>query len=118
MINNETRLNLAFRALSDSTRRAILTRLSKGAIPVNELAKPLGMSLPAVMQHLSVLEKSGLIRTIKVGRVRTCRVEPKALNLAEKWINQRRAEWEMYFDQLGEYPSTLETGEDSNARHK
>lgn len=118
MLNNEARLNLAFQALADPTRRSILTRLSKGAIPVGELAKPLGMSLPAVMQHLAVLEKSGLIRSIKVGRVRTCRVEPKALNLAEKWINQRRAEWELHFDQLGEYLSTLKTGEGPHARDK
>ncbi len=118
MLNNEVRLNLAFRALSDATRRNILARLSKGAIPVNELAKPLGMSLPAVMQHIAVLEKSGLVRSIKVGRVRTCIVEPKALNLVDKWINQRRAEWEMHFDHLGEYLKTLDKGDGPNARDK
>jgi DNA-binding transcriptional ArsR family regulator len=61
------------------------------------------MSLPAVMQHLAVLEGSGLVRSAKVGRVRTCRIEPKALSLAEQWINQRRAEWEQHFDQPGKY---------------
>jgi len=65
------------------------------------------MSLPAVMQHLAVLEESGLVRSEKVGRVRTCRIEPKALSLAEQWINQRRMEWEGRFDRLGDYLETL-----------
>ena len=65
------------------------------------------MSLPAVMQHLAVLEGSGLVRSVKVGRVRTCRIEPRALCLAEQWINQRRAEWELHFDKLGTLPSMI-----------
>ncbi len=65
------------------------------------------MSLPAVMQHLAVLEDSGLVRSVKLGRVRTCRIEPKALSLAEQLINRRRLEWQHHFDRLGEYLETL-----------
>ncbi|MFX5595242.1 metalloregulator ArsR/SmtB family transcription factor, partial [Acinetobacter baumannii] len=80
-----------------------------GPASVSELAQPLDISLPAVMQHLSVLENSGLVRSEKVGRVRTCRIEPEALSLAEQWINQRRLEWEQHFDRLGAYLETLKT---------
>jgi DNA-binding transcriptional ArsR family regulator len=100
-------LDRTFQALADPTRRAILAELTRGPSSVSKLARPLAMSLPAVMQHLAVLEDSGLVRSAKVGRVRTCRIEPKALSLAEQWINQRRAEWERHFDQLGEYLNTL-----------
>jgi len=110
MPNNNVRLDLAFQALADSTRRSILAQLTRGPSSVSKLARPLAMSLPAVMQHLAVLEGSGLVRSVKVGRVRTCRIEPKALNLAEQWINQRRAEWEQHFDQLDEYLNTLVKG--------
>jgi DNA-binding transcriptional ArsR family regulator len=71
------------------------------------LAQPLAMSLPAVMQHLAVLEGSGLVRSQKVGRVRTCRIEPQALSQAEQWINQRRSEWEGRLDRLGAYLETI-----------
>src|SRR5258708_34182 len=101
MLNKVTCIYLEFQALWDSTRMAILVELARGASSVRKLARPLAMSLPAVMQHLAVLEGSGLVRSVKVGRVRTCRIEPKALSLAEQWINQRRAEWEQHFDQLG-----------------
>lgn len=107
MLNKVTALDQTFQALADSTRRAILAELTRGPSTVSKLARPLAMSLPAVMQHLAVLEGSGLVRSVKVGRVRTCRIEPKALSLAERWINQRRAEWERHFDQLGEYLNTL-----------
>jgi DNA-binding transcriptional ArsR family regulator len=107
MLNNSARLDLTFQALADSTRRSILAQLTRGPSSVSKLARPLAMSLPAVMQHLAVLEGSGLVRSVKVGRVRTCRIEPKALSLAEQWINQRRSEWEQHFDQLGEYLKTL-----------
>ena len=70
---------------------------------MSELARPLGMSLPAVMQHLSVLEDSRLVRSEKIGRVRTCRIEPRALSRAEQWINHRRVEWQRRLDQLGDY---------------
>jgi len=118
MLNNSVRLDLTFQALADSTRRAILARLTRGPSSVSKLARPLAMSLPAVMQHLAVLEGSGLVRSVKVGRTRTCRIEPKALSLAEQWINQRRAEWERHFDQLGEYLNTLAKAGAAHAKDK
>src|SRR6202048_4992714 len=107
MLNKVTALDLTFQALADSTRRAILAELTRGPSSVSKLARPLAMSLPAVMQHLAALESSGLVRAGKGGRVRTCRIEPKALSLAEQWINQRRTEWERHFDQLGDYLNAL-----------
>ena len=103
MLNKNTSLDLAFQALADPTRRSMLAQLARGPTSVSELARPLAMSLPAVMQHLAVLEGSGLVRSEKVGRVRTCRIEPQALSLAEQWISNRRIEWEQHLDQLGEY---------------
>jgi DNA-binding transcriptional ArsR family regulator len=76
---------------------------------VSELARPLPMSLPAAMQHLGVLEAAGLVRSEKLGRVRTCAIEAKALSKAEQWINARRVEWEHRLDRLGEYLKTLES---------
>lgn len=108
MLNRNSALDSTFQALADSTRRAMLSQLSRGPATVSKLARPLSMSLPAVMQHLAVLESSGLVRSEKTGRVRTCRIEPKALNLAEQWINQRRSEWEQNLDRLGEYLKTLQ----------
>ena len=96
-------LDLMFQALADPTRRAIVERLGRGPVSVSELAAPFHMSLPAVVQHLAVLEASGLVRSEKVGRVRTCRMEPRALSLAEQWIDQRRADWERRLDRLGDY---------------
>jgi DNA-binding transcriptional ArsR family regulator len=107
MLNQSTQLDLTFQALADPARRSMLARLSRGPSSVSELARPLSMSLPAVMQHLAVLESSGLVRSEKTGRVRTCRIEPQALSEAEQWINQRRTEWELRFDRLGEYLKTL-----------
>jgi DNA-binding transcriptional ArsR family regulator len=118
MLNKSTALDQTFQALADATRRAILAELTRGPSSVSKLARPLAMSLPAVMQHLAVLEESGLVRSVKVGRVRTCRMEPKALSLAEQWINQRRAEWERHLDRLGEYLSTLVRGEGTHAKDK
>ena len=80
-----------------------MERLSKGPASVSELAEPLPMTLPAVMQHVGVLEASGLVRSQKTGRVRTCRIEPGALRMAEQWINERRTTWERRLDRLGEY---------------
>jgi DNA-binding transcriptional ArsR family regulator len=107
MLNKSDALDLTFQALADSTRRSMLARLSREPSSVSELARPLAMSLPAVMQHLKVLEDSGLVRSVKVGRIRTCRIEPKALSVAEQWINQRRLEWQGHFDRLGDYLETL-----------
>jgi DNA-binding transcriptional ArsR family regulator len=92
-----------FHALADPSRRMIVEQLSAGPASVSELARPLPMSLPAVTQHLQVLEDSGLVRSEKVGRVRTCRIEPKALRPVERWISDRRATWERRLDSLGEY---------------
>ena len=96
-------LDRVFQALADPARRNIVERLSRGPASVSELAEPLEMSLPAVMQHLQVLESSGLVRSEKAGRVRTCRIEPRALRAAEEWIARRRAVWERRFDRLGEF---------------
>jgi DNA-binding transcriptional ArsR family regulator len=118
MLNKVAALDLTFQALADSTRRAILAELTRGPTSVSKLARPLAMSLPAVMQHLAVLEGSGLVRSVKVGRVRTCRIEPKALSLAEQWINQRRAEWQQHFDQLGDYLNALVKTGGTHAKDK
>jgi DNA-binding transcriptional ArsR family regulator len=107
MLNKQDPLDLAFQALADGTRRSMLARLAKGPASVSELAQPLQMSLPAVMQHLSVLEGAGLVRSDKAGRVRTCSLEPQALSLAEQWIKQRRQEWEHKLDRLGDYLDSL-----------
>lgn len=103
MLNYATPLDLVFHALADPTRRAMLERLSSGPASVSELARPLVMSLPAVVQHLRVLEASGLVRSEKVGRVRTCRIEPAALGSVEQWIAERRSSWERRLDRLGNY---------------
>lgn len=96
-------LDRVFHALAEPTRRAIVERLSRGPASVSELAAPFAMSLPAVVQHLAVLEESGLVTSEKVGRVRTCRVEAKTLSLAEQWINERRLLWQRRLDRLGEF---------------
>ncbi len=108
MINHSTPLDATFQALADPARRSMIERLARGPASVSELARPLAMSLPAVMQHLSVLESSGLVRSEKIGRVRTCRIEPAALSLAEQWINRRRTEWEHRLDRLGRYLETMQ----------
>lgn len=99
-------LNLVFQALADPGRRGIVERLCRGPASVSELARPLAMSLPSVMQHLQVLEDSGLIRSQKTGRVRTCRIDPKALQIAEQWIGERRSNWEHRLDRLSAYLAT------------
>ena len=108
MLNQSTELDHLFQALADPARRAIMERLSRGPAAVSELARPLPMSLPAVMQHLGVLEAAGLVRSEKVGRVRTCAIEPRALTQVEQWINARRIEWEARLDRLGVYLATIE----------
>ncbi len=103
MLNYKANLDMAFQALGDPTRRAIVEKLSAGPASVSDLARPLPMSLPAVMLHLKVLEESGLVRSQKVGRVRTCRIDPKMLSQAERWIAGRRAMWERNLDRLGAF---------------
>jgi DNA-binding transcriptional ArsR family regulator len=107
MLNDSPQLNRAFQALSDPVRRRILARLSRGPASVSELAEPFSISLPAVMQHLKALEDSGLVWSEKKGRVRTVRLEPKALTAAESWIAERRAEWEARLDRFENYLQTL-----------
>ena len=99
MLNYQAPLDLAFQALADPTRRIMVERLSQGPASVSALA----MTLSAVVQHLAVLEASGLVRSEKVGRVRTCRIEPTALHSAERWISERRASWERRLDRLGAF---------------
>jgi DNA-binding transcriptional ArsR family regulator len=108
MLNQSSDLDLLFHALADPARRAMVERLSRGPAPVSELARPLPMSLPSAMQHLGVLEAAGLVRSEKLGRVRTCAIAPETLSLAEQWINARRTEWEHKLDRLGGYLETLE----------
>ena len=90
-----------FQALADPSRRSMVERLSRGSASVSELAAPLAMSMPAVMQHLAVLEASGIVRSTKVGRVRSCQLEPAALTAAEQWMSQQRLLWEQRLDRLG-----------------
>jgi DNA-binding transcriptional ArsR family regulator len=103
MLNHSAALDSMFSALSDPSRRDMVERLSRGPASVKELAAPLAMSLPAVLQHLRVLEDSGLVRTEKVGRVRTCRMDPAALRTAEQWFSERRADLAAKLDRLGTY---------------
>jgi DNA-binding transcriptional ArsR family regulator len=103
MVNQSTSLDRAFHALADPARRAMVQRLTRGPTSVTELARPLSMSLPAVLQHLGVLERSGLVRSQKSGRVRTCRINAEALSLAEHWISARRTEWSARLDRLDDY---------------
>jgi DNA-binding transcriptional ArsR family regulator len=96
-------IDLLFQALADPSRRAMVDRLIRGPASVSELAAPLAMSLPAVVQHLHVLQASGLVRSEKLGRVRTCSIEPTALRAAEQWFADRQTAWEQSLDRLGEY---------------
>jgi DNA-binding transcriptional ArsR family regulator len=111
VLNDSPRLDRAFQALSDPVRRKMLSRLSRGPASVSELAQPFRISLPAVMQHLKALEESGLVRSEKKGRVRTVRLEPRALSAAESWIAERRAEWEAQLDRFETYLSTVKSEE-------
>ena len=95
-------LDHAFHALAHPGRRSIVVRLSRGPASVSELAEPLAMSLPAVVQHIDVLQKSGLVRSEKVGRVRTCRLETAPMRSVEQWIGHHRATWEGRLDRLGD----------------
>jgi DNA-binding transcriptional ArsR family regulator len=94
-----------FHALGDPTRRAILEKLSQGPVSVSRLAEPLSITLAAVVQHLQVLEESGLVETEKLGRVRTCRIEPAGLSVAAQWIADRRTTWERQLDRLADFLS-------------
>ncbi len=101
MLNNAA-VDRVFHALAEPTRRAILEQLGGGPRSVSDLAKPFDMTLAAVVQHLQILEQSGVIRSEKVGRIRTCRIEPAGLNVASQWIAERRQLWERRLDRLGD----------------
>ncbi len=100
MLNRSDALDLMYAALADPTRRAVISRLTRGPASVSEIAKPLKMSLPAITPHLKLLEESGFVVTEKIGRVRTCRIEPKRLNAAQTWLAKQRSLWDARFDRL------------------
>ncbi|MGZ3280351.1 MAG: ArsR/SmtB family transcription factor [Caulobacteraceae bacterium] len=105
-------LDLMFQALADPSRRTMVDRLSRGPASVSQLAEPLDMSLPAVVQHLQVLEAAGLVKTQKIGRVRSCTLDTTVMSQAERWINDRRTQWERRLDRLGDF---LEQTKDDDA---
>jgi len=111
MPSSKVTVDRVFHALGDPTRRAIVERLSKGPTSVSRLAAPLGITLTAVVQHLQVLEESGLVRTEKLGRVRTCRIETAGLSVAGQWIADRRSMWERRLDRLGDLLAEPEESE-------
>lgn len=103
MTNHSLHLDRIFHALADPTRRSVIERLSSGPASVSELAQPFDMALPSFLQHLKVLEKCGLVRSRKEGRVRTCEMEPQALEVMEDWLAEQRSLWERRLDQLDSY---------------
>lgn len=107
MPNQTAQLDRVFQALADPTRRAVLRRLSGGPAPVGELAQPFKMALPSFTQHLKVLEDCGLVRSRKTGRVRTYRIAPQPLQVAEHWMVEQRSLWERRLNQLDSYLSEL-----------
>ncbi|QOJ19083.1 MAG: helix-turn-helix transcriptional regulator [Phycisphaeraceae bacterium] len=107
-------LDRTFHALSNATRRAVVERLRQSPATVSELAAPFGMSLPSFMDHLQVLEQSGLVRSRKRGRVRTVRIVPRRLRQAAAWLDQQRAIWEQRLDQLDAYVKTMEKHDESS----
>jgi DNA-binding transcriptional ArsR family regulator len=111
MQSPEINIDRLFHALGDPTRRAILDKLSEGPLSVSRLAAPLDITLTAVAQHLQVLEESGLVHTEKLGRVRTCRIEPAGFSALEQWIRDHRTAWERKLDRLGDLLAETEEGE-------
>jgi DNA-binding transcriptional ArsR family regulator len=101
MPGKKAQIHRVFHALGDPTRRIIMEKLTAGPVSVSQLATPLNITLAAVVQHLQVLEESRLVRTEKTGRVRTCRIDPAGLSVAEQWIADRRSIWEKRLDRLG-----------------
>lgn len=106
-------LDRVFKALSHPTRRTVVQRLTRGPAAVSELAEPFDIALPSFLQHLDVLEASGMVESAKRGRVRTYRLTPRPLRVAETWLGKQRAEWEQRLDQLDEYLRHLDTEQDS-----
>lgn len=114
MANNVMALDSIFQALADPTRRAVLQRLGKGSATVGELAEPFDMALPSFMKHVGILERTGLIRSSKRGRIRTCTLQPKNLAAAERWFADQRAIWASRYRNLDSLLETL-TGENRDA---
>ncbi len=117
MLNNAA-VDHVFHALAEPMRRALVERLSAGPMSVSDLAQPFDVTLAAIVQHLQVLEQSGIVRSEKVGRVRTCRLEPDGLRVAERWIAERRSLWERRLDRLGELLAEDETPKASSPPKK
>jgi DNA-binding transcriptional ArsR family regulator len=112
MLDQTIDLDRTFQALADQSRRTMVERLTLGPASVSELAAPLAMSLAAVLQHVQVLESCGLVKTEKVGRTRTCRIDPAAMSAAERWITDRRRGWEARLDRLGDVLNEATTTEE------
>lgn len=108
MPNHSAAVDRTFRALADPTRRAMLERLARGPATVSELARPFRMALPSLLEHLRLLEQSGLVRSDKVGRVRTCRLDPAPMRRTEAWLVQQRTMWERRLDRLEDYLAQLQ----------
>jgi DNA-binding transcriptional ArsR family regulator len=117
MANQSAPLDVVFAALADPTRRAIVGALGRGPASVSTLAAPFAMALPSFMKHLSVLERSGVVRSTKSGRVRTCELRPKALSRAEQWIASQRAAWESRSDRMAAFAERLHQ-EDLDRGHR
>jgi DNA-binding transcriptional ArsR family regulator len=105
-------LDLAFHALSDPTRRAVVSKLAQGEVPVTVLAAPFNMALPSFSQHLKVLEECGLITSEKRGRSRWCRLVPERLNAAADWMEAERQQWTERLERLGAYLDKTQEEED------
>jgi DNA-binding transcriptional ArsR family regulator len=118
MANQSAFLTDVFYALADPTRRSIVNLLGRGPESVSVLAAPFAMALPSFMKHLAVLERSGLIRSNKIGRTRTCELQPKALTQAERWIGEQRAAWQARSDRMATFVETLHQEESSRAQPK
>ena len=114
MLNDPGLLDRTFQALADPTRRGMLARLSRGPASVSDLARPLPISLPAVLQHLQALEASGLVKSEKKGRVRTVSIEPQAIGAAERWLAEQRSVWEARLNRLEAYLEDMKNEEKKN----
>lgn len=113
MAHHQERLDIIFQALADPTRRAVLRRLGRGPASISDLAKPFDMALPSFMKHIHLLEGSGLIRTRKQGRVRTCAIEKKQFAAIEAWLSEQRALWEGRTDRLEQFVAAIQEKEKS-----
>lgn len=115
MENHHSPLDAAFHALADPTRRGVVSRLTRGPASVKELAEPFAMGLPSFMKHLRILERDGLVSSKKVGRVRTCRVNPERLAAAGSWLSEQLALWQARTDRLADYVETQMAGDREDA---